>query len=64
MPGDKNFYKFDMEGWETKYSTQHDGMDKGCVLVSERSPYLIRDFTNCESLFDSDFKSMSHIHVC
>ena len=52
-----------MKGWETKYSTKHGGMDKGCILVSERSPYLICDFTSCESLFDSDFKSMSHIHV-
>ena len=34
MPGDKNFLKFDMKGWETKYSTKHGGMDKGCVLVS------------------------------
>lgn len=63
MPGDKNFFKIDMKGWEKKYSMKHGGMDKGCVLVSERSPYLILDFTSCESLFDSDFKNMSHIHV-
>lgn len=63
MPGGRKFKKFDMKRWETKYSTKHGGMDKGCVLVSERSPYLICDFTSCESLFDSDFKSMSHIHV-
>ena len=46
VPGDKKLKKLGMKGWEARRSRQHGGMDKGYVLVSERSPYSVLGFTN------------------